>query len=67
MCYQRDFNCYLYLLNFICDLPDEYKQFVNSMQIEDLFVNDGDKRYSNIEEWMKLERLFTMENLLMLL
>ena len=49
MCYQRDFNCYLYLLNFICDLPDEYKQFVNSMQIEDLFVNDGDKRYSNIE------------------
>lgn len=46
--YQKDYNCYLFLLNFICDLPEEYKSIVDSMEVNDLLVNEFDKRYSDI-------------------
>lgn len=47
--YITDHNLYLYLLSFIIDLPDKYKEQVEKMKFEDICVLENDSRYYDIE------------------
>lgn len=48
--YKSDSNLYLYLLNNITELNEEYKQIVKSLKMEDIRVDYNDKRFENITE-----------------
>lgn len=45
--YKRDQNLWLYMLSFVTDLPDEYKDRVKNMKVVDLITIEKDKRYSD--------------------
>lgn len=48
--YQKDYNCYLYLLSFLIDLPEKYQQLVDNMEVQDLLVDADDRRYNDKEK-----------------
>lgn len=45
--FQKDYNCYLFLLSFLVDLPEEYQKLVDKMEVQDLLVDGNDKRYKD--------------------
>lgn len=45
--YKQDQNLWLYLLSFVIDLPEEYKERVKNIKFEDIAVLDGDLRYKD--------------------
>ena len=45
--YKQDQNMWLYLLSFVCELPDKYKERVSEMTYDNIRVLDADKRYEN--------------------
>ncbi len=44
----KDNNCYLYLLNMIIDLPEEYHDYANKIKFEDMKIDSNDRNYSVI-------------------
>lgn len=43
----KDNNCYLYLLNMIIDLPEQYRDYANKIKFEDIEIAPNDKiKYS---------------------
>jgi len=46
--FKKDKMLYIYLLNMIIDLPDEYKKIAKSISFNDIKVNDDDKRFGNV-------------------
>ncbi len=49
-------NCkfYLYLLSMITDIPDNYKEFIENINIDDIKVETDDKKYKSIEKQNKI-------------
>lgn len=45
--YKRDQNLWLYMLSFVTELPEEYKERVKNMKVVDLITIEKDKRYSD--------------------
>lgn len=45
--YLRDSHLWLYLLQFVADVPERYKEKVKNMTFDDLSVLDDDPRYSD--------------------
>ena len=45
--YKKDMNLWLYLLSFITELPDEYKDKVSSFTLDDLLTLEDDQRYED--------------------
>jgi len=45
--YQKDSNVYLYLLDKIIDLPENYQNYINSLELSDLEIPEDDKRYGD--------------------
>lgn len=45
--YMRDQNLWLYMLSFVTELPEEYKQKVKNMKLVDVLTIEKDKRYSD--------------------
>lgn len=45
--YKKDMNLWLYLLSFITELPDEYKDLVSSFSLDDLLTLEDDQRYED--------------------
>ena len=52
--YNIDYNYYLFLLNIITEVPDEYKEFVKSIQMEDIRVRTDDKRFIDASQQNRL-------------
>lgn len=48
--YNEDSNFYLFLLNYIADMPYLYNKYANSLSLCDIKVNSDNQRYNNIEE-----------------
>ena len=46
--YQIDYDYYLYLLNFITEIPDKYQQYVKYLTYDYIKIPKDDKRYENI-------------------
>lgn len=46
--YKADNNFYLYLLNMVTELPEEYSEYAKSLKFEDFRVDLEDMRYENI-------------------
>lgn len=45
----KDNNCYLYLLNMIIDLPEQYRDYANKIKFEDIEIDSSDKKqYSRL-------------------
>lgn len=47
--YNTDSNFYLYLLNMITDIPENYKKYARFIQFEDIKVDFNDKHYDNAQ------------------
>ena len=45
--YKQDNNFWLYLLSFITEVPEQYKERIKNMTFEDMMILDGDKRFSD--------------------
>lgn len=45
--YIRDIKFYLYLLNYIVDVPERYKKLINCLQYEDVELDKNDDRYND--------------------
>ena len=45
--YKKDQNMWLFLLSFLVDVPDKYKDRVKNMQLVDLLSKEGDFRYKD--------------------
>lgn len=45
--YKQDNNFWLYLLSFITEVPEQYKERIKNMTFEDMMTLDGDKRFSD--------------------
>ena len=57
--YHKDYNIYLYLLNFVTDLPEKYKRYTRTLKIEDLTVDINDKRYIDNAKQNNIRLLIT--------
>ena len=54
-CSDKDKKLYLHLFSIIVDLPDEYKKYVESLTINDVILDNGDKKiYKNIPKQNKI-------------
>lgn len=51
--YTTDYNYYLYLLSFITDLPNEYKDYIKYLNIEYIKIDEEDERYVDVENHNK--------------
>ena len=51
--YIADYDYYLYLLSFIIDLPDKYKQYIKYIDMEYIRVQEDDDRYADVETYNK--------------
>lgn len=58
--YLIDANYYLFLLSIITDVPEKYRDFVKSIKIDDIKVDNMDKRYLDIELQNKI-RIASLE------
>lgn len=54
--YKQDNNLWLYLLSFMGDLPEHYKERVREMTYDDIKVLPGDKRYSDKDLQHKIRK-----------
>lgn len=45
--YKKDQNLWLYLMSFVTELPEEYKERVSKIKYEDIASINGDVRYSD--------------------
>lgn len=45
--YKRDMNLWLYLLSFVTEIPDEYKDKVSKFTLDDLLTLEDDQRYED--------------------
>lgn len=45
--YKQDNNFWLYLLSFITEVPEQYRERVKNMTFEDMMILDGDKRFTD--------------------
>lgn len=43
--YKKDQNLWLFLLSFVCDLPDKYMERIKNMKLDDLLTLKDDTRY----------------------
>lgn len=55
--YTNDANLYLYLLNFITDIPEPYKMYVRYFTMEDIEIPFNDNKYRKIPEQNKIRTL----------
>jgi len=67
--YINDNNFYLYMLNFITNVPDKYSEKLKNMRIKDITVDLFDNRYSSIDSANKIriamyEKKFSYANTL---
>lgn len=60
--YQIDYNVYLYLLNQLIELPQNYQNYVNYLQEEDLKVKSEDRRYKEQDRHNQVRRLIFTKN-----
>ena len=44
----REYNFWLYLLSFVSDVPDKYREKIKNMQFSDIYVSKYDKRFSDV-------------------
>ncbi len=54
--YKQDNNFWLYLLSFITEVREQYKERIKNMSFEDMMVLDGDKRFTDIVTQNNLRR-----------
>ena len=59
--YIRDVKFYLYLLNYITDIPERYRELVELLSFLDVEILESDDRYSDRREQKKI-RIFAIEN-----
>lgn len=55
--YRKDYNFYIFILNFLTTLPELYKKRVQRFKLKDLLITDNDKRYKNMEIHNKIRKL----------
>lgn len=49
--YHTDYNIYLYLLNFITEVPQKYARYTSCLRLEDLIIDEKDFRYSDVNKY----------------
>lgn len=54
--YVKDQNLWLYLLSFIIDLPEEYKDSVRDIRINDVLPCEDDKRYLDKQQQNEIRK-----------
>lgn len=59
--YNIDYNLYLYLLSFVTDLPDKYKEYARYINLKDITIPKSDKRYSDVSKYNKV-RYYIINN-----
>jgi len=50
----KDYNVYLYLLNYVMELPEEYRNIAKGYTNDDFILNEKDKRYKNRMEQQRI-------------
>lgn len=60
--YKKDQNLWLYLLSFVNELPEEYRERVKNMKFEDISVLDGDLRYKDKTQHNDIRRTIFNHN-----